>query len=203
MAAERRELAGHHRTFAIAFDRSFARLPDEQKQRLSMLSAFEFPFFRRAAKEAWGLEIDDATDSAASEGLGYFTKRNLLEIDEYSEDKSPVTWRMHPALRQQVLSQAGEAERAASRAALARYATWLMNYGYEEARRQPSIARMLQGAVDPLIRLIDEIASEERAGYCMQLGYMLRLFGRWRTPNRCWPRATDMPRQLLTKKARV
>jgi hypothetical protein len=59
-AAQRLGLAGHHRTFATAFARSYDRLPAELQARLRALSMFEFPFFAEAAALVWGLDTTDA-----------------------------------------------------------------------------------------------------------------------------------------------
>ena len=172
---------GHHRSFEIAFRRSYDPLPTEQQRRLRQLSVFGFPFFRRAAKHAWELAIEDATDASADEGLHYFTHRNLLDVDGAYQDDTRATYRFQPAMRemaQLAAHQHGDAEETtASTQAYADYADWFVNYAYDEATRQPAIARLTRDASAELIRLTPLQSSERLAGYAMQLGYLLEIFG--------------------------
>jgi hypothetical protein len=48
-----------------------------------------------------GEEEIDAKVKAAQQTLSEFTRRSLLEVDRWYEDKTPATYRFQPALRQE------------------------------------------------------------------------------------------------------
>ena len=109
LASARRDgMSKHQVTFAVAFERSYAHLSKDLQEKLALLSIFPFPFFAHGAVMIWdgsplpdGEEEIDAEVKAAQQTLSEFTRRSLLEVDGWYEDKTPAAYRFQPALRQE------------------------------------------------------------------------------------------------------
>jgi len=96
--ARRLGLAGHHVTFAAAFERSYSHLPAHLQQALCALSIFTFPFFAQAWSVVNGQSsLDDETLTMARQALSELTRRSLLEVDATYNDDTPATYRFQPA----------------------------------------------------------------------------------------------------------
>jgi len=134
-------LAGHHRTFWTAFDRSYGRLAELLQARLRALSRLDFPFFAQGAALMWGLGTGEEALDEARRDLGAFTRRSLLEVEGRFEDGAPATYRFQPALLQ-VLAQHVDPderdERERLEAGLADYGAWLARRGFGDIHKDPS-----------------------------------------------------------------
>ena len=175
--AEDYGLAGHHRTFGLAFDRSYERLPAALQTRLRALSRFPFPFLVEGAVLMWGLSGSDDDLAAARQDLHQLVQRSLLEVDGYFEDSTPATYRFQPALRQALARRVSSAERAALEAGFAAYGYWFADMAFGQIGRQPGVARLAQMMATELVALVDTQPDEKLARYCWRLGYILQMFG--------------------------
>jgi len=175
--AERHGLAGHHRTFAVAFNRSYERLPAPIQARLRALSRFPFPFLVQGAALLWGLTTDGADLSAAREHLGEFTRRSLLEVEGWFEDGTPATYRFQPALQQALARRVGDDERAALDAGYGAYGDWLARRGYEDIHRVPALARLVRRSLDALDAAADHLEGNERLWHVWRLAWLKGAYG--------------------------
>ncbi|MDX9833384.1 MAG: tetratricopeptide repeat protein, partial [Anaerolineae bacterium] len=179
LAAARREgLAGHHVTFAAAFNRSYDALPAALQARLRALSVYPFPFLAEGAAAVWGLEMDEGGLAAAGEDLGRLARANLLEVEAWFEDGTPATYRFQPALHQAVARRATDEERAGHLAGYAVYANWFVGFARQAVGRDPGIARLAQLGAEEFIKHITSQADDQLARYCWGLGTILQQFGR-------------------------
>ncbi|MBI4674484.1 MAG: tetratricopeptide repeat protein [Chloroflexi bacterium] len=185
-SAARPSLMGHHRTFTLAFERSYNHLNADDQARLRALSIFPFPFYAEGAALLWGLTSPQPSP-AEGEGeralqqardlLGGLTRRNLLEIDGWFKDNTPSAYRFQPALRQEVAHRLDDAERERLKPAFAAYSAWFVALARDSMGREPAVARRAQGATRTLIEQIDALPAENVARYCWLLGTVLYQFG--------------------------
>jgi tetratricopeptide (TPR) repeat protein len=183
--AERHGLAGHHRTFAVAFNRSYERLPAPLQARLRALTRFPFPFFAEGAALLWGLGTDETGPSASSgqglgavrQDLGEFTRRSLLQVDTWFEDDTPATYRFQPALQQALARRVGDDERVALDAGYAAYGAWLARRGYLDIHREPALARLVRRSLDALDAATDRLEGNERLWHIRRLAWLKGAYG--------------------------
>jgi tetratricopeptide (TPR) repeat protein len=179
--AEDYGLAGHHRTFAAAFDRSYRRLRPALRDRLRALSRFPFPFFAEGAAAMWGLSPGDEDDvAAAREELHRLTQRSLLEVAGQFEGGTPATYRFQPALRQAVMRRVAEEERAALEAGFAAYGAWLARRGYGDIHKDPALARVVRLSMEALEAATERLAGEERLWHVRWLVWLKGAYGQTR-----------------------
>jgi tetratricopeptide (TPR) repeat protein len=180
--AERRGLMGHHRTFAAAFERSYNRLPEEEQKRLRALSVFPFPFFAQGAAAVWSISnlqspISNSDLAAAREGLDYFVRRSLLEVEGYFDDKTPAAYRFQPALRQEVARRVLDDERPAQTAGYAAYGAWLAKRGYGDIHKDVGLNRLVRLSMSALETATETLSGTERLWHVRQLAWLKQAFG--------------------------
>ncbi len=130
-----------------------------------------FRSLRKARRWSGSKTLDDLPP--AQEGLLDFTHRNLLEVDGRFEDQTPATYRLQPALRQEIARRAAEprGENAAQLAGYAAYADWFVEMAYGQSGKDIPIARLFQNTADELVAQTAAQPAEKQAAYCWQLGY--------------------------------
>ena len=170
-------LAGHHRTFGVAFDRSYQHLPPALQERLRALSCFSFPFLAEAAALMWGLSATDAGLTATRADLHQLTQRSLLEVDGYSEDSTPATYRFQPALQQIIARRVADAERSALEAGYAAYGAWLARRGYGAIHQEPALARLVRLSLDALDGASAALEGAERLWHIRRLAWLKAAYG--------------------------
>ncbi|MBM4422620.1 MAG: tetratricopeptide repeat protein, partial [Chloroflexi bacterium] len=185
-AADRPGLAAHHRTFAAAFERSYRRLPDEQKKRLRALSLFPFPFFAVAASFVWTPPPSPFTNYQSlltipppdPQSLAYFTLRSLLEVDAvYAEDNTPATFRMQPAMRREIARRLPDDERAALIPGYAAYGAWLARRGYLDIHRDLALNRLVRASLPALEAASDHLDGTDRLWHIRRLAWIQNAYG--------------------------
>ncbi len=176
-AAKDYGLAEHHRTFALAFERSLRRLPDPLPRRLRALSRFPFPFFAEGAALMWGLTAGEEGVASAREALAGLTRRNLLEVDGQFADGTPATYRFQPALRQAAAWCVPEDEHPALDAGYAAYGAWLAGRGYGDIHRDPGLARLVRLSMDALEAATDRLEGTERLRHIRWLAWLKDAYG--------------------------
>jgi tetratricopeptide (TPR) repeat protein len=176
-AARREGLAGHHVTFAAAFNRSYDALPAALQARLRALSVYPFPFFAEGAAAAWGLEMDEGRLAAAREDLGRLARANLLEVEAWFEDGTPATYRFQPALRQAVARRVADEERAGHLAGYAAYGAWLARRGYGAIHRDVNLNRLVRLSLDALDAATGSLAGTEGLWHVWRLAWLKRAYG--------------------------
>ncbi len=182
-AAQRKGLAGHHRTFAAAFARSYDRLPDELRSRLRALSLYEFPFFAEAAALVWGGDTSEQGVAEARETLGRLVRLSLLDVHAFFEDDTAATYRFQPALRQEVARRVGADEPAAHEAGYATYGVWLAERGYSAIHRDPSLAQLVRLSLDAMHAAVDTLQGTDQLWHVRRLAWLLAAYGE--TPAAC------------------
>jgi len=182
--ARRGGLAGHHITFTIAFERSYAHLSKDLQEKLASLSIFPFPFFAHGAVMIWdgshlpdGKEEIDAKVNAAQQTLSEFTRRSLLEVDATYDDDTPGTYRFQPALRQEATRRLDSSLIESQQVGYAAYSNWFINMAFGEIGKQPPIARLALVSLGELIKNADHQPDDKSARYCWKLGTVLLNLG--------------------------
>ncbi|MDY7076499.1 MAG: CHAT domain-containing protein, partial [Chloroflexota bacterium] len=175
--AEDYGLAEHHRTFTVAFDRSYNRLTPALQTRLRALSRFPFPFFVQAAALVWGLTTKDDHLAAAREDLHQLTQRSLLEIDGYFEDHTPAAYRFQPALRQALARRVTADEIPALDAGYAAYGAWLARRGYGDIHKDVSLARLVRLSMDALDAASATLEGAEQLWHIRRLAWLKNAYG--------------------------
>jgi len=176
-AARREGLAGHHVTFAAAFNRSYDALPAALQARLRALSVYPFPFFAQGAAAVWGLEMDEGGLAAAGEDLGRLARANLLEVEGRFKDGTPATYRFQPALRQAVARRVGDEERAGHLAGYAAYGAWLARRGYLDIYSDLALNRLVRLSLDALDAATGSLAGTEQLWHVRWLAWLKRAYG--------------------------
>ena len=171
-------LAEHHRTFRVAFERSYNRLAPALQTRLRALARFPFPFFAQAAALAWGLGTEDDDLAAAREDLHQLTHRSLLEVEAYYDDHTPATYRFQPALQQALARRVPDAERAALEAGFAAYGAWLARRGYGDIHKDVSLARLVRLSMDALDAATATLEGVEQLWHIRRLAWLKNAYGR-------------------------
>ncbi len=190
-AAEHAGLAGHQRTFATAFARSYDVLPAELQARLRALSVFPFPFFAEGAALVWERLLPPSPPAAGGEGgqgdegwtreiLGQFVRRNLLEVDGRFTDGTPATYRFQPALLQQIARLVKKDERAAHRTGYAAYGAWLARRGYGDIHRDVGLARVVRLSLDALDAATATLTGTERLWHVRRQAWLKNAYGETR-----------------------
>ncbi|MFP4395070.1 MAG: CHAT domain-containing protein, partial [Anaerolineales bacterium] len=203
--AEDYGLAEHHRTFTLAFDRSYQQLSNTDQARLRALSVLDFPFFAEAAVSLWtAAEIAESTErptpaedevieeedkdgngdetaraqrEAARRRLAEFVRRSLLEVDGRFNDDTPAAYRFQPALQQILAHQLAEAERRALHAGLAAYGTWLARRGYLDIHKDPGLSRVVRLSLDALDAATDTLTGTDRLWHIRWLTWIKAAYG--------------------------
>ncbi len=188
--AEDYGLAEHHRTFIVAFERSYGRLPDEAQIRLRVLSVLDFPFFAQAATFLWEplipsrdkrniipREGEDVALSEAKHLLADFVRRSLLDVDGWSEDGAPATYRFQPALQQILAHQLRPEERAGLRAGYAAYGAWLARQGYLDIHKDPALSRVVRLSLDALDAATETLTGAERLWHIRRVTWIKAAYG--------------------------
>jgi tetratricopeptide (TPR) repeat protein len=183
--AERHGLAGHHRTFAAAFNRSYERLPAPLQAHLRALSRFLFPFYAQGAALMWGLSTEEAARSASSgqdlvtarEELAGLVRRSLVEVEGWFEDGTPATYRFQPALGQALARRVGEAERPDIERGYAAYGAWLTRRGYGNIHKEPALARLVRLSMEALAAATDYLEGNERLWHIRRLAWLKGAYG--------------------------
>ncbi|MDY7077556.1 MAG: tetratricopeptide repeat protein, partial [Chloroflexota bacterium] len=178
-------LAEHHRTFSVAFDRSYNRLTPALQTRLRALSRFPFPFFAQAAALVWGLSAEDDHPStgpgqglaAAREDLRQLTHRNLLQVDARFDDHTPATYRFQPALQQALAWRVTAGETPALDAGFAAYGAWLARRGYGDIHKDIPLARIVRLSLDALDAASATLEGVERLWHIRRLAWLKNAYG--------------------------
>jgi len=170
-------LAEHHRTFTVAFDRSYDRLPPAQQERLRALSRFPFPFFAEGAALVWGLDLEEDDLAAARRRLHALTQRSLLEVESYFEDQTPAAYRFQPALRQALARRVSDREQAAQEAGYAAYGAWLARRGYSDIHKDPGLARLVRVSMEALEAAAGRLEGTERLWHIRRLAWLKGAYG--------------------------
>ncbi|MGC9396930.1 MAG: CHAT domain-containing protein, partial [Anaerolineae bacterium] len=189
--AEDYGLAEHHRTFIVAFERSYGRLPDEAQIRLRALSVLDFPFFAEAAAALWEpliparaqkrniipREGEDAMLSEAKHLLADFVRRSLLEADGWFDDDTPATYRFQPALQQILAHQLRPEERAGLRRGYAAYGAWLAKRGYLDIHKDPALSRVVRLSLDALDAATETLTGTDRLWHIRRVTWIKAAYG--------------------------
>ncbi len=189
-SARRGGLAGHHVTFTIAFERSYAHLSNDLQEKLASLSIFPFPFFAHGAVMIWdgshlpdGNEEIDAKVNAAQQTLSEFTRRSLLEVDANFTDKTPATYRFQPALRQEAvrrLDAFGVALTESQQVGYAAYGAWLAKQGYARFESDMGLNRVAHLSMDTMEKATDFLQGSERLWHIRRLAWLKNAWGETR-----------------------
>jgi hypothetical protein len=185
--AESKGLPPHHRSFAVAFDRSFRHLSRDDQARLLTLARFPAPFFARGATMLWQaltsqpMPADEtALSQAAREALDMLVRRSLLQVEGYYEDKQPATYRLEPVIARHLRRLEPDDYEARLRPAYLAYTDWYVGYAFNEIGSQPALAQLARRWLDELVALANHQPIERRAEFCRQVAFLLRHFGRLR-----------------------
>ncbi len=186
-SARRGGLAGHHATFTIAFERSYAHLSKDLQEKLASLSIFPFPFFAHGAVMIWdgshlpdGEEEIDAKVNAAQQTLSEFTRRSLLEVDATYEDDTPATYRFQPALRQEAARRLDSALIESQQVGYAAYGAWLAKRGYIKIHSDIALNRVVRLSMDAMEKATDALQGTERLWHIRRLAWLKNAWGETR-----------------------
>ncbi|MBN8580179.1 MAG: tetratricopeptide repeat protein [Anaerolineae bacterium] len=187
-SARRGGLAGHHATFTIAFERSYAHLSKDLQEKLALLSIFPFPFFAHGAIMIWdgslllpdGEEEIDAKVNAAHQTLSEFTRRSLLEVDANYMDKTPATYRFQPALRQEAARRLDSALMESQKVGYAAYGAWLANLGYGDIHSDIALNHVVRLSMDAMEKATDTLQGAERLWHIRRLAWLKNVWGETR-----------------------
>ena len=186
-SARRGGLAGHHVTFAVAFERSYAHLSKDLQEKLASLSIFPFPFFAHGAVMIWdgsrlsdGEEETEAKVNAAKQTLSEFTRRSLLEVDTYFTDDTPATYRIQPALRQEAARRLDSSLMASQQVGYAVYGAWLANRGYINIHSDVALNRVVRLSMDAMEKATNNLQGAERLWHIFKLAWLEKAWGETR-----------------------
>ena len=182
--ARRGGLAGHHVTFTIAFERSYAHLSKDLQEKLASLSIFPFPFFPQGAVMVWDgshlpdeEEEIDAKVNAAKQTLSEFTRRSLLEVDATYDDDTPRTYRFQPALRQEAVRRLDSSLVASQQVGYAAYGAWLAKRGYGSIHSDIALNRVVRLSMDAMEKATDTLQGTERLWHIRRLAWLKNAWG--------------------------
>lgn len=186
-SARRGGLAGHHVTFTIAFERSYAHLSKDLQDKMASLSIFPFPFFAHGAVMIWdgsplpdGEEEIDAKVKAAQQTLSEFTRRSLLEVDATYDSGTPRTYRFQPALRQEAARRLDSALIESQQVGYAAYGAWLAKRGYGDIRSDIALNRVVRLSMDAMEKATDSLQGTERLWHIRRLAWLKDAWGETR-----------------------
>jgi hypothetical protein len=143
--AERPNLPPYQQSFHIAFDRSYNQLASDLQYKLLALSVFDIPFYHHGAVCVWRV-----SDKEAVEALNMLTRRNLICVNEYGENNTPLTYRLLPPILHEAAGRLESIEIDGIQEGYKGYLTWLMDMGYKGLRHDPVLARIVQQSLDAL-----------------------------------------------------
>ena len=173
-------LAGHHITFAVAFNRSYQRLDPTMQERLRLLSVFPFPFLAEAAAFVWGLvdaEGNPQADAARKE-LNHFVQRSLLTVDAtFSGTDLPASYRFLPVIREEVWARVEEKEREQQERGFAAYGAWLIDRAYGRIGSDLGLARLVRASMAAMDAAIPRQEGVQRIWRSWRLAWLKRSFG--------------------------
>jgi tetratricopeptide (TPR) repeat protein len=186
--ARRGGLAGHHVTFTIAFERSYAHLSKDLQEKLASLSIFPFPFFAHGAEMIWdgsplpdGDEEMDARVNAAQQTLSEFTRRSLLEVDAtYRDDNTPATYRFQPALRQEAARRLDSSLMVGQQNGYAAYGVWLAKHGFVGFHKDLALNRLVRLSMDAMEKATNSLQGVEQLHHIRRLAWLKNAWGETR-----------------------
>lgn len=125
-------------TLAVAFERSYRHLTDEQQTHLRFLAVLPVPFFAQAAAELWQMiEDEDEHLSRTRQLLRGFLERNLLEVDGFFEEGGiPATYRFQPVLHQEVARRLSPEEQEQALGRVGNYLAWFTGKAYRTIHQE-------------------------------------------------------------------
>ena len=186
-SARRGGLAGHHVTFTIAFERSYAHLSKDLQEKLALLSIFPFPFFAEGAVMIWGgsqlpdgEEKIDVKVNVAQQTLSEFTRRSLLEVDATYKDDTPATYRFQPALRQEAARRLDASLIVSQQVGYAAYGAWLAKQGYSKIHSDIGLNRVVRLSMDAMEKATDTLQGTDRLWHVRTLAWLKNAWGETR-----------------------
>jgi hypothetical protein len=162
----------HHRTIAVAIERSVTTLEPSKQTRLLALSHYQIPFLPAAAALLWGLPCDDEgmpTKAALAEArvdLELFVQRSLLQLYDYDDR----IYQFQPVIRQELYRRLENQENPP---AYYRYGFWLAKQTYLQISHSEKLARLVHQSLPLLDTAIDKLQGNDQQKY---ISYVITLY---------------------------
>lgn len=170
--AERSNLGRYQSTFRAAFERSYSQLTPDLQFKWRALSVFNFPFFAEGAALVWGLGENAQNDDLVKSSLSVLTRRNLVQIDEYKADFTPLTYRLLSPLRHEAASHLIDKEIDTTQQGYRSYCTWLTETGYRNLEQEPRLARVMRLSLDALEDIAKNLTGDEKALHIQRIAWL-------------------------------